>query len=185
MKRWLSVFLALFFLTGCSRDDAHLRRAMDLRNTLLSSGCSFEAQITADYGAQTHTFSMQCLADVSGKLSFTVTQPQIIHGITGTLSASGGQLTFDDVAVSFEMLSDGELSPVSSVWILVNTLRSGYIRSCGTDGDSLRLTVDDSYEEDALQLDIWLDREDHPRYAEILWQGRRILSIEVSNFLFV
>lgn len=185
MKQWLSIFLAMILLAGCSKEDKHLTRAMDLRSKLLASGCSFDARITADYGSQTHTFSLRCVTDPSGSLSFTVLEPEAIHSITGTLSASGGQLTFDDIAVSFEMLADGELSPVSSVWILVNTLRSGYIRSCGTDGESLRLTVDDSYEEDALQLDIWLNGEDIPQYAEILWQGRRILSLEVSNFLFV
>lgn len=185
MKRWLSVFLVLFFLPGCAKEDAYLRRAMDLRTRLLTSGCSFDARITADYGNQTHCFTLQCIADSSGELSFTVINPQTISGITGTLTSLGGQLTFDNAAVSFEMLADGELSPISSVWILVNTLRSGYIRSCGKDEDMLRITVDDSYEEDALQLDIWLSPEDTPQYAEILWRGRRILSLEVSNFLFV
>ncbi len=40
----------------------------------------------------------------------------------------------------------------------MKTLRSGYITSAGMDGGRLRLTIDDSYEDDALHLDIWLGR---------------------------
>ena len=48
-----------------------------------------------------------------------------------------------------------------------------------------KLIIHDSYEEDSLQLDIWLDTEGLPVSAEILWQGRRILSLCVNNFVFV
>ena len=50
------------------------------------------------------------------------------------------------------------------------------------EGDLLRLTIDDSYEEDALTLDIWLNGQDIPIRAEILYDGRRILTLEIENF---
>ena len=50
------------------------------------------------------------------------------------------------------------------------------------DGGRLRLTIDDSYEDDALHLDIWLGEDDCPEDAEILYKERRILSIKVTNF---
>ena len=37
-------------------------------------------------------------------------------------------------------------------------------------------------EEDALHLDIWLDPEDQPVQADILYDGRRILSLTVTDF---
>ena len=46
----------------------------------------------------------------------------------------------------------------------------------------LHLTIDDSYEEDALQLDIWLDGQNLPVQSDILYDGRRILTVQVSNF---
>ena len=185
MKRCLCLFVLIVFLCGCSKSEDCLNRGMELRSKLLQSGCSFEAKITADYGDLIHTFTLQCTADPSGSISFTVSQPETICGITGTLSAHGGALTFADTALAFPVLADGELSPVSSPWIFINTLRSGYIRSAGDEGGDVRLTIDDSYEEDALQLDIWLDGQDLPKHVRILWQGRSILSMDVCNFTFV
>ena len=79
-------------------------------------------------------------------------------------------------------MTDDQLSPVSAPWIFLRTLRSGYLTSAGMDGEQLRLTINDSYEEDALQLDIWLDGDDVPVRAEILYDGRRILSLSVKKF---
>lgn len=160
-------------------------RAMAMRVKLLAQSVAFDAAITADYGNMTYTFSASCTSDTQGTLTFSVTEPQTIAGITGTVSAAGGKLTFDDQALAFEMLADGQVTPVTGPWILMNTLRSGYLTSCGAEGEGIRLAIDDSYEDDALHLDIWLDENDLPVRGEILWQGRRILSIEVSNFKFL
>ena len=118
-------------------------------------------------------------------MTFTVQQPEAIAGITGTVSATGGKLTFDKEALAFEWMADGQITPVAAPWVLMHTLRSGYLTSCGREGEILRMAIDDSYADDALHLDIWLDEQDLPKYAEILWQGRRILSIKVKNFQFV
>lgn len=151
----------------------------------MQTGCSFQARITADYGETVRQFTLQCTAHTDGSVSFTVVEPESISAITGTLSKQAGELTFEGAALAFPLLADGELSPVSSPWLFVNTLRSGYLRSGGLDGGDIRLTIDDSYEEEALQLDIWLDAQELPKYVEILWQGRSILSMEVSDFTFV
>lgn len=158
---------------------------MSLRSGLLSKSAEFDTVITADYGDKTYTFGANCTADPQGGLTFTVTQPETIAGITGTVSAGGGKLTFGEQALAFPLLADGQVTPVSAPWILMNTLRSGYLTSCGKEGEAIRLSIDDSYQDDALHLDIWLDAQDVPIRGEILWQGRRILSMEVKNFRFV
>ena len=183
MKRLCAVLLCLVFLTGCSRTPKELQRSMALRSKLLAAqGCSFDAEITADYGDKLHSFAMHCEADSNGNLSFTVTEPETVDGITGTVSTEGGKLTFGDTALHFELLADEQLSPVSAPWILLKTLRSGYLTSGCTEDGNIRLTIDDSYEDDALQLDIWLDGKDLPQRAEILYDGRRILSLALTNF---
>ena len=48
----------------------------------------------------------------------------------------------------------------------------------------LLLTIDDSYADEPMQVDVWLE-ENIPTGAEILWQGRRILTIRVENFSFL
>ena len=173
----------LLCLSGCANADGELERGMALRSKLLSSeGCSFQTEITADYGDKRYSFSMDCQADQEGNLAFAVTQPETIAGITGTISDEGGKLTFDGEALCFELLTDDELSPVSAPWIFLKTLRSGYLKTAGMEENLLRLTIDDSFDEDALQLDIWLDERDTPIRAEILYDNRRILSLSVTDF---
>lgn len=185
MKRILCMLLVALLLTGCSGGSDEMDRAMTMRAKLLAQSVSFDAAVTADYGDAVHTFAMACRSDTQGNVTFTVTQPETIAGITGSISAVGGKLTFDDQALSFALLADGQLSPVSGPWILMRALRSGYLTSCGTEGENLRLSVDDSYADDALHLDVWLGEGDLPIRGEILWKGRRLLSVEVKSFTFV
>ena len=186
MKQAVILLLLVEILVGCSPQNDSYERAVMLRKNLLESdGCEFETLITADYGEKVHTFRMACTADSSGALTFRVLEPDTIEGITGKNSELGGQLTFDDSVLMFEPLADGQISPVSAPWILIHTLRSGYISACGNDGDKLRIQLDDSYREDALHVDIWTDENTIPVRGEILYAGRRILSVDVERFTFV
>lgn len=185
MKRFAAIMLVCVLLSGCSRGQDRINRCMELRSRVLRSGCSFTAEITADYGDKIYTFTVDCAADSAGELTFAVVQPESIAGITGSISGEGGFLTFEDAVLHFELLADETLSPVSAPWIFIKTLRGGYLTSAGDDGDLLRVTIDDSYEEDALQLDIWLDGEDIPVQVDILYDGRRILSMTIRDFAFV
>lgn len=182
MKRLLAAIGLLFFLVGCGNSDG-MDSVLEFRRQLLSGeGCGFTAEITADYGESLYTFSMDCTGDKEGNVAFTVTKPESIAGITGTLSHDGGKLTFDGEALAFPMLAEGQLTPISGTYIFLKTLRGGYLKAAGEDGDNIRISLDDSYEADALHLDIWMNKQMQPVRAEILWQGRRSLSLSVSNF---
>ena len=182
MKKLSVLLIVLLFLGGCSGKQEELERAMTLRAKLLASECSFDAKITADYGDKLYVFAMACQGDSRGNLTFTVTEPESIAGITGVISRDGGKLTFDDTALAFPLMADDQLTPVSAPWIFLKTLRGGYLTSANTEEELLHLTIDDSYEEDALQLDIWLDGQNLPVQSDILYDGRRILTVQVSNF---
>ena len=183
MKKVRILFVCLVFLSGCSGKTTEVERGLALRTRLLqASSCSFSAEITADYGENIHKFSVDCKGDESGGLSFAVTAPESIAGITGIISENGGKLTFDETALCFELLADEQLSPVSASWIFFKTLRSGFLRAAGEEGELLRLTFDDSYEENSMTLDIWLGQGDLPQRAEILYDGKRILSLDIQNF---
>lgn len=183
MKKTGTLVLAVLLLTGCTNAKAYINRALELRSRLLQSeGCSFTAAITADYGDQLYDFTLSCRGDNLGNLAFTVMEPESIAGITGLISQEGGKLTFDGTALEFPLMADDLLTPVSAPWLLLKTLRGGYLTGAGEEGELLRLSIDDSYEEDALHLDIWLDSEDRPVRADILYDGRRILSLTIGEF---
>lgn len=184
MKRIFALFLSLVCIVLCACSDAGdaLARPMALRAKLLQSTCHFTAEITADYGDEMYTFSMDCTADAAGDHIFTVLAPEAIEGITGSITGEGGSLTFDGVALGFSLLADGQVTPVSAPWLLIKSLRAGFLRSAGEDGDGLRVSVNDSYADDALTLDVWLDGENLPIGAVIYYGGRSILSLRVKDF---
>ena len=182
MKKTLWLVLTVFLLTGCAGKPKEMERALALRTRLLqASQCRFDAEITADYGDKLCYFGLDCTFDKNGDLCFRVTAPETISGITGSISWEGGKLTFDDTVLYYELLTDEQLSPISAPWILMKALRGGYITSAGEDSGSLRICVNDSYEEDALNLDIWTNGEDIPVKADICYAGRRILSLKLEN----
>ena len=180
-----ALLLALVMLTGCGGHQQELERAMDLRAKLLASSCSFDAEITADYGHEVYTFGVFCETDSDGNLGFRITSPETIADITGRVRAGAGELTFRDTAVGFPLLAEEQLSPVSAPWVFYTALRNGYLTAAGMDEELLWLTIDDSYEENALTVDIWLNEDDVPVRAEFLYDGRRILTMVITNFQIV
>lgn len=179
------MFLLFLFLPACGNQEDCLQQGMQLRQRLLENGCSFVADITADYGDKIYSFSVGCTADRNGDIRFIVIAPETIAGISGQLSNEKGFLTFDETVLAFPLLADGEVSPVSAPWLLMKTLRSGYLFSAGKDGTETVLTIHDSYERESLQLDIRLNESGYPKFADVLWQGRNVLSIAVKEFSIV
>ena len=156
---------------------------MSLRQKLLSARvCRFDCVVTADFGEHLYSFKLNCAFDSNGSMTFSVQEPEYIQGISGTVDAAGGKLTFDDRALAFSLIADGYISPVSAPWVFMKALRSGYIHSCGSDGDGYRVSIDDSYEEHPLQLEICTDGDYIPIRAEFLWKGKKVLSLTVSNY---
>lgn len=182
MKKAAVLVMVSVLLAGCMGNNHSLDEMMQLRSELLSGSCSFRAEITADYGEDIHTFGVYCEADNQGNVGFEITAPDSISGIQGVTAAEGGKLTFEELALAFPLLADDQISPVSAPYLLIKTLRSGYVRSAGEENGLTRVTIDDSYEEDALQLDIWLDEDHLPLRAEILYDGRRIVSMCLTDF---
>ena len=155
-------------------------QALAMRSSIeQAQSVAFRAKITADYGDEIYQFVMDCTADRQGNVTFTVVEPEVIAGITGKLSADGGNLTFDDAVLAIPMLTEDQITPISAPWILMKTLRSGFITSSGKG----RVTIDDSYADDALKLDITLSPQNLPATAEIYWKNRRILTVELLSFV--
>ena len=186
MKYAVCFVVLTCLLSGCNSKDTGMDTVVNLRKQMLQmQNCSFQAEIHADYGDITYDFQAECDADREGNLAFTVLEPSSISGISGTVSHSGGKLTFADTVLAFPLLAEGEVSPVSAPWLLIRTLMSGYVSATVQEGERLHVTFHDSYEADALTLEVWLDDDEAPCFAEIVWQGRRVLSMHVTSFEIV
>lgn len=176
------VLLVAFLFTGCGKTKKELEQVMNFRAQLLSHSCSFRTEISADYDDETYIFGMECEGDSSGNLIFSVTSPESISDIRGSVINQTGKLKFEDVILDFPLMANDRLSPVCAPWIFLKTLQGGYVTAIGTDGNLIRLTIKDSYEDNSLQLDIWINQDSIPEKADILFEGTRILSLTVENF---
>ena len=185
MKRIFLISLLILLLSGCT-NSSELSKVMSFREEILKSkGYTFCANITADYGDAVYAFSVDCTFDQSGAMTFTVCSPDTLNGITGTVSAERSALTFDDEVLLFALLADDQLSPISAPWIADKALRSGYIQSCGIDGDNIKIILDDSYDANALQVEYWVTKDMMPVAADISWQNRRILTMQIVSFSYL
>lgn len=184
MKKLLPVLLMLF-LWGCTAKDDAMEEALGIRGKLLASGCTFRCTVTADDSGTLETFTLDCGSDMDGGLNFAVEAPESISGITGSVDGEEGRLTFDDQVIGFPLLAQDRISPVSAPWILMNTLRKGCITSVARTDTGLLLCIDDSYADDALNLEVWTDLQGIPIAGEISWQGRRMVSMVIEGFTYV
>ena len=182
MKRILTIGLLPLLLLGCTSTDKTLDTVLLFRENLnQSSNVTFETEVTADYGEDFYTFSMLCSVDNMGNLSFTVTEPETIRDIQGQIGIEGGKLTFDNQVLAFNTMAAGRISPVSAPYVLMQALRGGYISSVAKTEEGFCVMVDDSYAEDALNLQIYF-QGDYPVRGEIYWEQRRILTLQIEDF---
>lgn len=185
MRRILALGFIPIFLLGCRHQNDAMNWLLTFRQELTqSSNITFQTVVTADYNDTFYSFSMLCDYDQNGKMAFTVTAPETIRDIQGTIHSSGGNLTFDDQILAFNSMASGRISPVSAPYILMQALRSGYISAAGKLGAGYCVTIDDSYEDDALTLQINFENN-VPVYGEIFWEQRRILTLQIEDFQFI
>lgn len=183
MKAYIAVILVAVLLLGCGKQDGDLSPMMDLRQRLgQGAGCSFCAEVTADYGDRFYTFVMKCSVDETASLHFELIEPETISGICGTVTQSGGKLEFEDQVILFEPLTQGQLPPAIAPWLLYKTMTSGYIRAVSRDGEALMYTIDDTFASDELTAHLTVQKESVPSYCEIFWNNRRILTLNISAF---
>lgn len=182
MKKILTLLPVLLLLTGCGTDTA-MEEALALRSQCLGANeIRFTAEVTADYIDTVEEFSLSCAVDTAGVLAFEVVSPEEISGITGTVSGDAAALTFDGTVLAFPMMAGDRLSPVSAPWVMMQALRSGYIVSVGQEDGVLHITVDESYEDDAMTVDVWV-QNGAILAAEISWDGVRQVCLEISDLV--
>ena len=180
MKRILPLFLV--FLLGCSGTDPAMEAALDLRSRCLASpAVRFRAEIRADYITGFEEFSLDCETSPDGAVAFRVVSPEEIADICGTVRQDEGTVEFDGAVLAYPLMAQGRLSPLSGPWVVMKAVRSGGIIAAGQEGELTRVTIDDSYADNALTVDVWLE-EGQVIQAEVAWEGLRCLVMTFDDF---
>lgn len=180
MRKFLSLLLLPLLLCGCGKSESTVSEAIAFRAALVEAGgCSFRADVRADFGDTVQDFSLDCTADAEGTTAFTVLKPETLAGITATVTQQGGQVTYDGMAMDFGLLANGNVSPAAAPAIAVNCWLSAYIVSAATgetvyqqDFDEKALTVTTRFENNI------------PFFAEVCYNQQRVLELTLSDFAF-
>ena len=180
MKRILPLFLV--FLLGCSGPDPAMEAALDLRSRCLASpAIRFRAEIRADYITGFEEFTLDCETSSDGAVAFRVVHPEEIADISGTVRQDEGTVEFDGAVLAYPLMAQGRLSPLGGPWVVMKAIRSGCIIAAGQEGELTRITIDDSYADNALTVDVWME-EGQVIQAEVAWEGLRCLVMTFDDF---
>ncbi len=180
MKRLLPLLVVC--LMGCAGPDPAMEAALELRSRCLASEqVRFEVEVRADYITSFEEFSLACETAQDGAVSFRVLEPEEIADIRGTVREDEGTVEFEETVLAYPLMAQGRLSPLSGPWVVMKAIRSGCILAAGQEGELTRITIDDSYADNALTVDLWLE-EGRVTEAEIAWEGRRCVTLTVEDF---
>lgn len=181
MKRLypLALLALCLLLTGCGKNRAleevgtfseKLRSAENLR---------FTADLRTEYEDKTVSFTLGFTSDTEG-CTVTVIEPALIRGISAHVKDGDTKLVFDTVALDTGDLDDFGLSPMSSLPLLVNAMKNGFIDSAWEEGGEYCADIIAS---DELTAQIRLDKYTlKPTHAELISEGRVKVFADIKDW---
>ena len=176
--------LALTALCACGgKPDAAMQQALALRTALgAAGGCTFTAEVTADYGEKIYAYTMECVCETDAGARFTLRAPQTLAGISAEISADGTHVSYEDTEVGFSALAGGRLAPMQLPWLLADGWYSGRICAAGREDGAVRVSCQLGYGEQTLTLDTWLGEDGFPQKSAVSFDGQTLLTAEIQNF---
>lgn len=184
MRRLTLLLLCLCFLTACKGEESALSQANLFRAELLSNGgCAFTVDIQADFGQGIHSFTVECDSTSEGVLTMEVLSPETIAGICATVEGDTGKLQYEGLSLTFGMLADDTISPVSAPGILADCWLSEFVLSAGKEGERYRASYEKKISGKVLLLDTYFENG-VPISAEICYNNMRIIHMEIRDFSY-
>lgn len=172
----------LLLLCGCKSTESYLEDAIEFRSSLVQAGgCSFRAEITADFTDYVEMFTVDCDCDADGTTRLTIVSPENLQGITATVTDRGGKITFEGMAVDFGLLADGNLIPAAAPAIAVTCWSSEYIASAGTVDTLYRVTYEKDFQQKRVDVDTCF-KNGLPISSEICYNNQNMLKFTITEF---
>lgn len=168
--------------TGCGGETSPVQEAVEFRAALVQAGgCTFRAEVTAEFSDSVEYFTLDCQGKGDGTTDLTVVAPETIAGITATVSDRGGTVTYDGMAMDFGLLANGNVIPAAAPAIVFCCWTEEYIAAAGQEEAGYRVSYEKNFDEKRLNVDTWFENG-IPIYAEVCYNGARILKLTISDF---
>ena len=139
MRRLISCVLMMTLLLaacGAAEEESPENLAARIRAEYLSAAAwSATAELSVDYGEQVFDFTVDAAWEREGDLVLTVTEPDLIAGITAVVRDGETILDYDGVGLSLGLLDLNGLTPVSALPMLMECITTGYMARCSWSGE--------------------------------------------------
>ena len=172
-------------LTGCAGAEKTMQPALTLRAAILEAGgCAFTAEVTADFGETTYSFTAACTYTPE-KTRVEITAPAEIAGIAATVTDDGASLEFDGVVLELGQLAGGNLAPLAVPQILAASWAGEYIDAAGPEDSGTRVTYLRGYDEKELTVETLLSGDGVPVSGDVSSGGAAAASIIITDFTLI
>lgn len=185
MRRIAAAALMMtLLLCSCKAEANAAQAALDIRSAMLASSLwELEANLRADYGEAVYDYTLQCHFTRSGPSTVTILSPNLIAGVTATVSDGGSSLSFEDVELDTGKLPNAQLTPMGALPAIAESWCTGYISSASYekyDGqDCVAVTYLCGYGSEEVEYRTWFLRQGlTPVYGEIVSQGETVVFID-------
>lgn len=178
-KSCLPLLITLcLILSGCGTGSA--KSDFEELSAQLENGStiSFTADVRAEYEHKTARFTLSYQEDENGGL-ITVIAPELIAGVSARIEPGSTKLEYDSVVLDTGSLDNFGLSPLSSMPLLLRSIRTGHPTSYRTEGD---FTVIELEPDDGLRCTVWFEDGMTPVRAELARDGQVILYLEIKDW---
>lgn len=193
VRRILScVLMMTLLLTGCGKqtDDSPENLAAQIRAEYLSlSEWSSTVNLSVDYGEQVFDFTVDALWQRDGDTVITVTEPDLVAGITARIRDGETLLEYDGAGLSLGMLDLSGLTPVSAIPALMGYVTTGYLARCSWsgEGESRELVLlcrdPNAAPQEGTEAEIYIDPVTHAlKRAEVSVNGELRLTARFTDF---
>ena len=157
------------------------QQALAFRQDVMQNTCSFEAEISADFGDTVCQFALSCVHTPGNGTQMSITAPGTLAGLSANASGEGVRLVFDGAEAAFGTLEGLGLSPMTAPELLAEAWETGYIQYTGLEDGVLHVTYLCGYDEEEYRADTWF-QDGAPVRAELSCDGRMAVQIDVTDF---
>lgn len=194
MKKWRRSLLLLtltgtLLLTGCAGGGSSAKRKLQATQSVYRtmSGCTAQAEITADYGQRVYGYTVD-LTVKGGSGVMTVKEPENLAGTVLTWSDGETKLAFDGAELDTGALSDSGLSPADAMPAILTACQGGEIVDCcmeEQEGQEVLHGTLDLDGDQGGQIQCWFRPENYGLLrAELSQDGVTVVTMRFSEFSF-
>lgn len=159
-----------------------MQTALDLRTALLEQGCCYTLDIAAHLPDGTAEFTVDCACAPDGTVVMELVAPDSIAGISATVEPDGEAAKFDDVALDFGLLADGQVAPMALPQLLFACWTGGYIQEAGQEKTQCSAVYLSGYGEKELAIEQWFTPEGIPTGADFWFGTQNFANATIRDF---